>query len=105
MGTHYLLGARIEDPSEDVTKPELVIYSTDKNGKLKLVAIEYVVLQSDWNGAGHDAPPELLGQQFTLVQAGNRYGLPPFYELHAWAWEKNKTGDFADYNPRVVCRA
>lgn len=104
MGTHYVLGSRVEDPSEDVTKPELVIYAADKNGKQKLVAVEYVVLESAWKGAGHTTPPALLGHQFSLVQAGNRYGLPSFYELHAWAWEMNESGDFADYNPRVVCR-
>ena len=40
----------------------------------------------------HDAPPSLFGQEFELVQAGNRYGLPPFYELHAWLWKHNPSG-------------
>jgi hypothetical protein len=105
MGIHYVLGSRVEDPSESVTKPELVIYAPDKHGKLKLAAVEYVVLVSAWNKAGHANPPKLLGHEFKLVRAGNRYGLPPFYELHAWAWEKNKSGAFADYNPKVVCPA
>lgn len=46
-------------------------------------------------------PPELFGQRFTLVEEGNRYGLPAFYELHAWVWKRNPAGVFADYNPPV----
>jgi hypothetical protein len=26
--------------------------------------------------------------------AGNRYGLPAFYELHAWLWKDNPIGLF-----------
>ena len=37
------------------------------------------------------------------MPAGNRYGLPPFYELHAWAWKHNPRGLFDDWNPRVSC--
>ncbi len=32
-----------------------------------------------------------------------RYGLPPFYELHAWIWKRNPSGTFSDWNPRVSC--
>ena len=44
-----------------------------------------------------------FGRQFELVKAGNRYGLPAFYELHAWIWEHNPRGMFEDWNPRVSC--
>ena len=37
------------------------------------------------------------------LSAGNRYGLPPFYELHAWLWQHNPSGFFEDWNPRVTC--
>jgi hypothetical protein len=33
----------------------------------------------------------------------NRYGLPPFYELHAWVWKHNPSGMFNDWNPLVTC--
>jgi hypothetical protein len=45
----------------------------------------------------------LFGQEFELVPAGNRYGIPAFYELHAWIWKFNPLGLFADWNPRVHC--
>ncbi len=103
MGIHYVLGSRVGDPTENADAPEVVIYAPDKHGTLKLVAVEYVVLASDWFGAGHDAPPVLFGHSFTLIRQPNRYGLPPFFELHAWAWQDNASGTFADYNPAVVC--
>ena len=35
--------------------------------------------------------------------APNRFGLPPFYELHVWAWRDNPNGSFVDWNTRVSC--
>jgi hypothetical protein len=32
--------------------------------------------------------------QFGVVTSPNRYGLPPFYELHAWLWKPNPSGMF-----------
>ena len=34
--------------------------------------------------------PSLFGKHFTLIPAGNRYGLPDFYELHAWIWRRTR---------------
>jgi hypothetical protein len=38
-----------------------------------------------------------------LVPSPNRYGVPAFYELHAWVWKHNSSGLFNDWNPRVRC--
>lgn len=38
-----------------------------------------------------------------LVASGNRYGIPAFYELHAWIWKWNPRGLFDDWNSRVTC--
>ena len=105
MGIHYVNGALVADPSEDAATPEAVIYEPEPNGQLRLVAVEYVVLQSAWQAAGNSTPPSLFGQTFELVPAGNRYGLPPFYELHAWIWKHNPSGMFNDWNPDVSCAA
>jgi hypothetical protein len=32
-----------------------------------------------------------------------RDGLPPFYELHVWAWRTNPHGAFVDWNTGVSC--
>lgn len=105
MGVHYVKGALVGDPAENAATPEALVYEPQKDGSLRLVAVEYVVLQSAWEAAGNTAPPSLFGQHFTLVGAGNRYGLPPFYELHAWIWKHNPSGMFNDWNPLVSCAA
>lgn len=105
MGEHYVLGSRVGDPSEVATAPEVLIYVPQPDGSRSLVAVEYVVLASDWANAGNTAPPVLFGEQFALVPSGNRYGLPPFYELHAWIWEHNPSGVHADFNPSISCPA
>jgi len=102
MGVHYVNGALVADGKVDAATPELVVYEPLKNGGQRLVAAEYVVFQSDWDAA-HDEAPSLFGREFELVQAGNRYGLPAFYELHAWLWQHNPAGMFEDFNPRVTC--
>ncbi len=104
MGIHYLKPELLDDEAV-ATAPELLIYEPQSDGRLKLVAVEYLVLKADWeatNGAGA-APPELFGEHFHLTPAGNRYGLPDFYELHAWVWQPNPSGMFYEYNPRVSC--
>lgn len=104
MGVHFLNPALL-DASVSATAPELVIYEPRSNGSMKLIAVEYLVLKAAWedaNGAGA-APPELFGEDFHLTPAGNRYGLPDFYELHAWVWKPNPSGMFFEWNPRVSC--
>jgi hypothetical protein len=102
MGIHYVNGTLVGDGQVNALTPELVVYEPGRDGRLRLVAAEYVVFQDAWDVA-HASPPELFGQTFELVGAGNRYGLPPFYELHAWLWEHNRAGMFEDWNPRVSC--
>jgi hypothetical protein len=102
----------VKDPSIDAAHPEALVYAPDRHGGLHLAALEYVVIKSDWDtqnslaGAPswvRPAPPMLFGQEFTLTDAPNRYGLPPFYSLHAWIWENNPAGTFAMWNPSVHC--
>ena len=38
-----------------------------------------------------------------FVDSPNRYGLPPFYVLHAWLWKSNPLGPLNPYTPRVDC--
>lgn len=83
--------------------PEALVYEPMRNGRLRLVAVEYLVTRAAWEGAGNTAPPMLFGESFELVASPNGYGLPPFYELHAWIWKHNPRGMFDDWNPRVNC--
>ncbi|MEI9422559.1 hypothetical protein O7A70_15430 [Mesorhizobium sp. Cs1299R1N1] len=96
MGIHYVNAAYLKDDAVDVGKPEAVMYEPTADGKLRLVAVEYITSKG---------PASLAGQLFNFNSAPNRYGLGAFYELHVWAWKKNPTGTFADMNPDVSCDA
>jgi hypothetical protein len=109
MGVHYLnpnLAPELFDAAAvaavDAATPELLVYAPGPDGQLRLVALEYLALKANWD-AHHDAAPSLFGQTFNTTLAGNRYGLPDFYSLHAWIWDPNPTDLFAPYNPRVSC--
>ena len=102
MGVHYVSGALVGDAKVNAATPEALVYEPRRHGRPRLVAAEYVVFQAAWD-AEHSRPPRLFGHEFELVGAGNRYGLPAFYELHAWLWKSNPSGFFNDWNPRVHC--
>ena len=103
MGIHFL-DPSLLDGNVDESTPELVIYEPTKNGGMRLVAVEYLVLKSAWEAAHPGAPaPTLFGQPMELVLAGNRYGLPDFYAMHAWIWKNNPLGMHNDWNPDVTC--
>jgi hypothetical protein len=114
MGVHYVKGDLVKDPAIDAKHPEALVYAPDGHGRLHLAAVEYVVIKADWDahntpvGVGappwvKPAPPELFGQKFNFTDAPNRYGLPPFYSLHAWIWKENPMGTFEMWNPSVHC--
>lgn len=94
MGVHYVNGDLIKDEKVEIGKPEAVMYEPGADGKMKLVAVEYITTKG---------PATLGGQLFSFTNAPNRYGLPAFYELHVWAWKDNPKGAFADMNPHVSC--
>lgn len=104
MGQHYVNGDLVGDAILDPKRPEALMYETKRNGKSRLVAVEWVVFKSAWEAAGHKKAPKLFGKTLKLVPEPNRYGIPTFYQLHAWVWKRNPTGTFEDWNPRVSCR-
>src|SRR5436190_4598753 len=104
MGMHFVNGALVGDPEIDPTRPEIVIYEPQPNGRLKLVGADFLVLADAWN-AKHAAPPQLKGQLFHLFEAPNRFGLPAFYTLHEWAWKDNPAGTFVNWHANVSCNA
>jgi len=102
MGIHYVNGGYVGDPEVDPSKPEALVYEPEKNGQLRLVALEYVTFQAAWD-ANHGSPPSLFGQTFNFTPSPNRFGLPAFYSLHVWIWKNNPAGMFAMWNPDVTC--
>jgi hypothetical protein len=104
MGMHFVNGALVGDGELDPTRPEIVIYEPLPNGRLRLVGADFLVLAADWD-AKHAGPPELMGQLFHLFDAPNRFGLPPFYTLHVWAWKDSPTGTFVNWHKDISCDA
>lgn len=101
MGVHYVNDAFIADGVLDVQRPEVLVYEPYE-GQLRLVAVEYFVDAQQWDAA-NAAPPVLGSQLFNYVGAPNRLRLPAHYELHVWAWKRNSSGIFSDWNPKVSC--
>jgi hypothetical protein len=102
MGVHYSNFALFDDQL-DIDNPEVLVYEP-RNGRLHLVAAEYVTPAEAWE-PGRDPfdKPQLMGHLLHFAPGPNRYGPPAFYELHVWAWKSNPRGAFADWNPNVSC--
>ncbi len=101
MGVHYVNPVLFGDGQLDATRPEVLVYEP-VGGRLKLVAVEYVVDAKIWLGR-NNGPPVLEGQHFHFVNSPNRYNADPFFELHVWAWRDNPNGAFVDWNTEVSC--
>ncbi len=94
MGFHYGNTALI-DGTVRVDAPQLLLYEPERNGRLRLVAVEYII---PYTFHSRDAaPPVLFGQQFKQNDVFQLWG------LHAWVWKENPSGLFANWNPRVNC--
>jgi hypothetical protein len=96
-----MYNALIEDGALDVRRPEVLVYEP-QDGGLRLVAVEFLVDAQQWDAANPGAPV-IGGQLLNYVGAPNRLRLPAYYELHVWAWKRNSSGIFSDWNPKVSC--
>ncbi|MEP6550892.1 MAG: hypothetical protein ABJB95_06900 [Gemmatimonadales bacterium] len=94
MGFHYGNPGLI-DGSVSVEEPELLLYEPEKNGKLRLVAVEYIIPYTFHSRAAD--PPVLFDQKFSRNDVFQLWG------LHAWVWRDNPSGIFAPWNPQVNC--
>ena len=93
MGYHWPNPSLVDGVFEP-TKPEVMLYAPDKQGRLKLVAVEYLVVNTG------QTRPTFNGQAFDVGGAP----LPvPHWTLHVWLYETNASGLFAPFNPGVAC--
>ncbi|HMI51184.1 MAG TPA: hypothetical protein VK525_06715 [Candidatus Saccharimonadales bacterium] len=104
MGLHFVNGDLVGKGVLDATRPQIVIYEAQPNGRLRLIGADYLLIKSAWD-AKYSSPPELMGQLFHLFDAPNRFGLPAFYTLHVWAWKENPNGAFVNWHPNVSCES
>ena len=89
MGVHYVKGI---DATLDPLQPEAMVYEIAANGKLRLVAVEYLIPEGEVDPAD---PPSLFGHEF------HPHSFLPVYILHVWVWKNNPSGMFEDFNPKV----
>jgi hypothetical protein len=90
MGVHYVNPALIGDPALDPDRPEVLVYEPQRNGELRLVAVEYM-------------KPKPMGPRPTLFGQTFEDGPNETYTLHAWVWQHNPSGMFAPFNPAASC--
>jgi hypothetical protein len=104
MGQHFVNGDLAGDDVLDPMKPEALVYEPTSDGKMNLVAFEYLVFADKWDpeNTGREAP-ELFGQHFHLITTIPN--TPPVWALHLWLWTSNPDGVFTDFNPLVFCPA
>jgi hypothetical protein len=99
MGVHYIMPSRFDDRLS-LSEPEVLVYDVESNGEAKLVAVEYVIPGAAWNKS---QAPTFLGQELKYKTTMGPHELDPYYEVHVWAWHRNPSGLYADWNPRVTC--
>ncbi|WP_223669139.1 hypothetical protein [Kangiella shandongensis] len=93
MGHHYLNFSYVDDAFE-VDKPEVLVYAnSEAGGKLRLVALEYLIPAA----LSASAPEGFTGDEdhWHINQDINMWA------LHAWIWYHNPDGVFSDLNDRV----
>lgn len=105
MGLHYVNDTIVGEGMVDVSRPQIILYEAQANGKLKLTGADYLVLADPWDARNPGVTPQLMGQIFHYFSSPNRFGLPAFYTLHVWAWKENPKGAFVNWHPHVSCQS
>ena len=94
MGFHWV-NPSLVDPVFDPLKPEGILYATGPGGNLRLVAVEYIVIN-----VGQPAP--MFGDQ--PFDVGGTPVPVPHWSLHVWLYENNPSGIFTPFNPNISCQ-
>lgn len=93
MGYHWA-NPSLVDPVLDPLNPEVVLYASGPGGNLRLVAIEFIVIN-----IGQARP--MLGNK--LFDIGGTPVPVPHWSLHVWLYEENPNGIFTPFNPNISC--
>lgn len=96
MGIHFVNFGLAGDLDVSATSPEILLYVPSDDG-FRLVGVEYFAFD-----VGQPAP-ELLGRAMNgpMVHPGDP--IPSHFDLHAWVWQGNPAGTFADFAPNLSC--
>jgi hypothetical protein len=94
MGYHWV-NTSLVDPVFDLLKPEAILYAKGPGGNLRMVGVEYIVVN-----VGQPAP--MFGSQ--PFDVGGTPLPIPHWSLHVWLYEENTNGMFVNYNPAITCQ-
>jgi hypothetical protein len=92
MGYHYVNFAL---DGTTALAPNVLLYVPSDNGKLKFVAVEYVVYSETLTVA-----PTIFGQTYFGPMT---HGIPRHFERHVWLWLGNPDGVFSQTNDKITC--
>lgn len=95
MGYHWANYSLVDDVF-DPLKPEVLLYEKKKNGKWRLVAVEYIVKKT----SPTQSAPNFDGHPFDV---GGTPTPGPHWSLHVWLYEDNPDGIFTNFNPNISC--
>ena len=102
MGYHYVNPQLIGDGRIDPTQPEVLLFAPTRKGP-KLVGVEYLVFDADGLLETDDDRPTMLGHGLEGPMPGHEPGMPVHYDLHAWVFTDNPSGELATWNPAITC--
>lgn len=92
-GCHWLKPSLL-DAHFDPAEPEVLLYVPDDNGRMRLVAVEYLIPFE----LSTVAPEGFFGDADQWRQEAEG---PGFWELTVWLWLNNPNGIFEHHNPRL----
>jgi len=93
MGYHWV-NPSLVDPMFDPLKPEAILYATGPGGKMRIIGLEYIVIN-----VGQPRP--MFGNQ--PFDVGGTPVPAAHWSLHVWLYEHNPSGMFMPFNPNITC--
>jgi hypothetical protein len=102
MGFHYANPALILNTVDNIRRPDILIYLPSKDGRRRLVAVEWYHLDADQDLSTDHDRPRLFDRPFDGPMI-HEPGTPVHFDLHAWLFKHNPKGVFAPFNPAAHC--
>jgi len=120
MGIHYVRPdlLRITGPwnprvtgtgtHTDFLGPSILVYESQRDGSLELIAMENLVFIQAWEAAGHTARPSFQGAPYDRMvddpatETDEAHLFEPHYDRHVWLYRENPNGIFAQYSPKAT---
>ena len=101
MGYHYVNGGQFG--KLDPLAPDALLYEAQKNGRLRLVGVEWFKADADQDLTTDEDRPSLFGKGFDGPMLGHGPGMPIHYDLHAYLWKSNPAGVLETWNATITC--